>query len=46
MRLMVFPLTCASARRERIFKQGQLARWQLEQTTVLDGRVVVARVSG
>jgi dihydrofolate reductase len=41
LRLMVFPLTCGSAGRERIFGEGQPQRMQLEQTSVLDGRVVL-----
>lgn len=41
LRLMVFPLTCGSAGREHIFRAGQLARWSLDDTTVLDGRVVL-----
>lgn len=41
LRLMVFPLTCGSAGRERIFGEGQPERMQLEQTRVLDGRVVL-----
>lgn len=41
LRLMVFPLTCGSAGRERIFGEGKPERMQLEQTTVLDGRVVL-----
>ena len=43
LRLMVFPVTCGSAGRERIFQEGELGRWQLEQTTVLDGRVVLLK---
>jgi hypothetical protein len=38
---MVFPLTCGSAGRERIFGEGELERFELEQTEVLDGRVVL-----
>ena len=36
-------MTCGSAGRERIFQEGELGRWQLEQTTVLDGRVVLLK---
>jgi hypothetical protein len=39
-RLMVFPLTCGSAGRDHIFGEGALERFELEQTRVLDGRVV------
>jgi hypothetical protein len=38
---MVFPLTCGSARRERIFGEGKPERMQLDRTTILDGRVVL-----
>lgn len=41
LRLMVFPLTCGSTGRERIFGEGRLERFHLEQTSVLDGRVVL-----
>lgn len=41
LRLMVFPLTCGSAGRERIFGEGKPKRLQLEQTRMLDGRVVL-----
>jgi dihydrofolate reductase len=41
LRLMVFPLSCGSAGREHIFAAGALTRWLLEQTTVLDRRVVL-----
>jgi dihydrofolate reductase len=41
LRLMVFPLTCGSAGREHIFREGQLERWALDHTKVLDGRVVL-----
>lgn len=41
LRLMVFPLTCGSAGRERIFGEGKPQRMQLERTTVLDERVVL-----
>ncbi len=41
LRLMVFPLTCGSAGRERIFGDGEPNRMELERTTVLDGRVVL-----
>jgi hypothetical protein len=40
LRLMVFPLTCGSAGRERIFGEGKLEHFELEQTRVLDARVV------
>jgi hypothetical protein len=38
---MVFPLTCGSAGRDHIFGEGALERFELEQTRVLDGRVVL-----
>jgi dihydrofolate reductase len=41
LRLMVFPLTCGSAGRERIFGEGRLERFELERTRVLDARVVL-----
>ena len=41
LRLMVFPLTCGSAGREHIFGEGELQRWALDRTQVLDGRVVL-----
>jgi dihydrofolate reductase len=41
LRLMVFPLTCGSAGREHIFREGRLERWSLDHTKVLDGRVVL-----
>jgi dihydrofolate reductase len=41
LRLMVFPLTCGSAGRERVFADCELARLQLAETRVLDGRVVL-----
>jgi dihydrofolate reductase len=41
LRLMVFPLTCGSAGREHIFGEGKPERMQLEQTRVLDGRIVL-----
>ncbi len=41
LRLMVFPLTCGSAGRERIFGEGEPARMRLDQTTVLDERIVL-----
>ncbi|MGZ4187609.1 MAG: dihydrofolate reductase family protein [Solirubrobacteraceae bacterium] len=41
LRLMVFPLSCGSAGREHIFATGALKRWELDQTTVLDQRVVL-----
>jgi dihydrofolate reductase len=41
LRLMVFPLTCGSAGGERIFEQGGVQRWELEQTTTLDRRIVL-----
>ena len=41
LRLMVFPLTCGSAGGERIFETGGVERWKLEQTTILDRRIVL-----
>jgi dihydrofolate reductase len=41
LRLMVFPLTCGSAGRERIFGEGGPVRMRLDQTSVLDERVVL-----
>lgn len=41
LRLMVFPLTCGSAGGERIFEQGGVQRWELEQSTILDRRIVL-----
>jgi hypothetical protein len=41
LRLMVFPLTCGSAGGARVFGEGKLERFELEQTSVLDGRVVL-----
>jgi dihydrofolate reductase len=41
LRLMVFPLTCGSAGRDRIFGEGKPERMQLEHTAVLDDRVVL-----
>jgi hypothetical protein len=38
---MVFPLTCGSAGRDRIFGEGKLEHFELEQTRVLDARVVL-----
>jgi dihydrofolate reductase len=48
LRLMIFPLRCGSAGSERIFGDGKLERMTLEQTSVLDGRVVLLeyRTSG
>jgi dihydrofolate reductase len=41
LRLMVFPLTCGSAGRKRIFGEGKLEHFELERTRVLDARVVL-----
>jgi dihydrofolate reductase len=41
LRLMVFPLICGSAGGERIFGEGNLERFELERTSVLDARVVL-----
>ena len=41
LRLMVFPLTCGSNGRERIFGEGTPQRMELDRTKVLDGRVVL-----
>jgi hypothetical protein len=41
LRLMIFPLTCGSAGSERIFDEGEVQRWELEQSTTLDRRVVL-----
>jgi dihydrofolate reductase len=41
LRLMVFPLTCGSAGREHIFRDGELNRWTLDQTKILNARVVL-----
>ncbi len=41
LRLMVFPLTCGSSGRDRIFGEGGPERFELEQTRVLDARVVL-----
>ncbi len=41
LRLMVFPLTCGSAGRDRIFGEGKPEHFELEQTRVLDARVVL-----
>lgn len=41
LRLLVFPLTCGSTGREHIFRDGQLERWTLDHTQVLDERVVL-----
>ncbi|MGZ6260788.1 MAG: dihydrofolate reductase family protein [Solirubrobacteraceae bacterium] len=41
LRLMVFPLTCGSAGRERAFGEGDLNRMRLAATRVLDERVVL-----
>lgn len=41
LRLMVFPLTCGSNGRERIFGEGAPRRMELERTNVLDSRVVL-----
>ena len=41
LRLMVFPLSCGSAGRERIFERSRLRRLELAETGVLDGRVVL-----
>lgn len=41
LRLMVFPLTCGSAGREHIFGEGDLKRWALDHTKILDARVVL-----
>lgn len=41
LRLMVFPLTCGGAGGERIFETGGVERWKLEQTTILDRRIVL-----
>src|SRR5581483_6212961 len=38
LRLMVFPVTCGSDGRERIFGAGTPQRMDLERTMVLDGR--------
>ena len=38
---MVFPLTCGSNGRERIFGEGTPRRMELERTNVLDSRVVL-----
>jgi hypothetical protein len=37
----VFPLTCGSSGRDRIFEEGEVERFELEQTRVLDARVVL-----
>lgn len=41
LRLLLFPLTCGSAGRERIFGEGKPERMQLVHTRVLDERVVL-----
>jgi riboflavin biosynthesis pyrimidine reductase len=41
LRLMVFPLTCGSTGAEPVFGAGKLERFELAETTVLDGRVVL-----
>ena len=41
LRLMVFPLICGSAGREHIFGGGDLTRWALAHTEILDARVVL-----
>jgi dihydrofolate reductase len=41
LRLMIFPLTCGSAGGERIFDEGEVQRWELEQSTILDRRVAL-----
>jgi dihydrofolate reductase len=41
LRLMVFPLTCGSAGGDPIFGEGKVERFELEQTRVLDARVVL-----
>lgn len=41
LRLMVFPLTAGSAGGGRIFGEGEPARFELEQTSILDGRLVL-----
>jgi dihydrofolate reductase len=41
LRLMVFPLTCGSAGRKRIFGEGKLEHFELEQTRVVDAWVVL-----
>lgn len=41
LRLLVFPLTCGSAGSEHISEGARLMRLQLEQTRLLDGRIVL-----
>lgn len=41
LRLMIFPLVCRDRGRERLFDKGNLTRFDLLQTTVLDKRVVL-----
>jgi dihydrofolate reductase len=41
LRLMVFPLTCGDAGRDPIFGQGELRRYELQQTQVFDARIVL-----
>jgi dihydrofolate reductase len=41
LRLMIFPLVCRDRGRERLFDEGDLARFDLLQTRVLDSRVVL-----
>jgi dihydrofolate reductase len=41
LRLMVFPLTCGSAGSERWCDEGDVHRWTLDDTRVLDERIVL-----
>ena len=41
LRLMIFPLVCRDRGSERLFDHGDLARFDLLKTTVLDGRIVL-----
>lgn len=41
LRLMIFPLACGRRGRERFFEDGELTRFELLQTTVLDRGIVL-----
>jgi dihydrofolate reductase len=45
LRLMIFPLACRDRGSERLFDHGDLVRFDLLNTTVLDSRVVLLEYS-
>ena len=41
LRLMIFPLVCRDQGSDRLFDRGDLARFYLLKTTVIDSRIVL-----